>query len=62
MSIFGEIGRATRTGWRRMLAARERQARRYANSILLQYDDETLARAGYNRKALEKQSAAWMPL
>jgi hypothetical protein len=61
MSVLGEIGRATRKGFKRMIAARERQARRYVNATLLQFDDETLARAGYNRRALEQDGATWSP-
>ncbi|MEC9344330.1 MAG: hypothetical protein VYD64_10860 [Pseudomonadota bacterium] len=62
MSFFGEVGRMTRTGFDRMVTARERQARRYVNSTLLHFDDETLARAGYDRKELERQGSAFYPL
>ncbi|MCB1464123.1 MAG: hypothetical protein KDJ90_17290 [Nitratireductor sp.] len=62
MSFFGEVRRATRTGFDRMISARERQARRYVNSALLHLDDATLARAGYNRKDIEKQGSAFYPL
>lgn len=61
MSFFGEMRRATRTGLDRMITARERQVRRYVNSALLQFDDETLAKAGYDRKSLEKQSGIYYP-
>ena len=40
----------------RMVAARERQARRYVNGYLLSLDDATLAAYGYDRKELEKES------
>lgn len=62
MSFFDDVGRVTRTGFNRMITARERQARRYVNSTLLSLDDETLARAGLNRKELERQGSAVYPL
>ncbi|NRG17853.1 hypothetical protein HPQ64_09145 [Rhizobiales bacterium] len=40
----------------RMVASRERQARRYVNGYLLSLDDATLAAYGYDRKELEKES------
>lgn len=43
----------------RMIAARERQARRYVNGALLNLDDETLAQAGFNRDELRKQGATY---
>lgn len=61
MSFFGEIRRVTRTGFDRMVTARERQARRYVNSALLHLDDDMLARAGYSRKELEKQGGIHYP-
>ncbi|GIL01041.1 MAG: hypothetical protein BroJett030_09400 [Alphaproteobacteria bacterium] len=57
MSFFAGIRRATRSGFDRMVKARERQARRYVNAALLQFDDETLARAGFSRQELERQGA-----
>ena len=39
-----------KTTFGRMIEAREKQARRYVNVALLTLDDETLKRAGYNRK------------
>ena len=59
MSFFDGIRRATRTGLGRMMTARERQARRYVNSALLQLDDATLAKAGYDRESLERQRGAY---
>jgi len=41
----------------RMIAAREKQARRYVNGALLNLDDETLKQAGFNRADIRKQSA-----
>ncbi|MHC5652710.1 hypothetical protein [Stappia sp.] len=38
-----------------MVAARERQARRYVNGYLLSLDDATLAAYGYERAELERQ-------
>lgn len=40
-----------------MVAARERQARRYVNGYLLSLDDATLAAYGYDRAELERQGA-----
>ena len=62
MSFFGEFRRATRAGFNRVIEARERQARRYVNGVLLSMDDETLARAGVDRKGLERQGATLYPL
>ncbi|MCG6857235.1 MAG: hypothetical protein LJE67_04135 [Salaquimonas sp.] len=62
MSFFGGISRVTRTGFDRMISARERQARRYVNSALLHFDDETLSRAGFDRKELEKQGSTFFPM
>ncbi|MFZ1813908.1 MAG: hypothetical protein WBO55_15325 [Rhizobiaceae bacterium] len=61
MSFFGEVGRAARNGLTRMIEARERQARLYVNSTLLSLDNETLARAGLNRKQLQKQGSIPYP-
>ena len=45
----------------RLIAAREKQARRYVNGALLNLDDETLALGGFDRKALKKQGASVYP-
>ena len=45
----------------RMIAAREKQARRYVNGVLLSMDDETLNRAGFNREKLRNQGASYYP-
>ena len=44
-----------RSTFGRMIAAREKQARRYVNGALLNLDDETLKKAGYSREELQKQ-------
>lgn len=56
MSFFGGIRRATRTGFDRVIDAREAQARRYVNASLLLQDDETLARVGLKRSELERNA------
>ena len=61
MSVFGDMGRATRKGFNRMIEARQREATRYVNGALLQLDDETLARAGIDRKALRRRSSTVFP-
>lgn len=45
----------------RMVAARERQARRYVNGALLNLDDETLKQVGVSREHLRKQGASAYP-
>jgi len=45
----------------RMIAAREKQARRYVHGALLNLDDETLTRAGFTREGLRKQGASVYP-
>jgi len=45
----------------RMMAAREKQARRYVNGALLRMDDETLRRAGLNRAELQAEGSAVYP-
>jgi hypothetical protein len=61
MSFFGDFSRATKAGMNRVVEARQRQAQRYVNGILLAMDDESLKRAGYDRKALERQESALYP-
>ncbi|MEM1039220.1 MAG: hypothetical protein AAGI12_07085 [Pseudomonadota bacterium] len=46
----------------RMIAAREKQARRYVNGALLNLDDETLARGGFDRAKLRAQGSSVYPL
>jgi hypothetical protein len=62
MSFFGDISRATRIGYNRIVESRQRHAQRYVNGALLALDDEALARAGYDRKTLERQESALYPL
>jgi len=45
----------------RMIAAREKQARRYVNGALLNLDESTLALGGFDRKTLEKEGASVYP-
>lgn len=40
------------------VSARERQAQRYVNGVLLSLDDETLAGLGYSRKDLKNRPSA----
>ena len=51
-----------RSTFDRMIAARERQAQRYVNGALLAMDDETLRRAGYDRKTLQLKGNSYLPL
>lgn len=51
-----------RTTFDRLIAAREKQARRYVNGALLGLDDETLRRAGINREDLKSQGSSYLPL
>lgn len=43
-----------RTAFNKMVAARERQARRYVHGALLAMDDNTLRSLGYSRSDLRK--------
>ena len=45
----------------RMIAAREKQARRYVNGALLSLDDETLTRAGFTREGIRQQGSSVYP-
>ncbi len=45
----------------RLIAAREKQARRYVNGALLSMNDDVLAQAGYNRDELKMQGSAVYP-
>lgn len=45
----------------RMIAAREKQARRYVNGALLTLDDETLNSAGFDRATIKAQGASVYP-
>ncbi|MEL6947489.1 MAG: hypothetical protein AAFO73_07630 [Pseudomonadota bacterium] len=51
-----------RSAFDRMIAAREKQARRYVNGALLNLDDETLARGGFDRKTLRAQGGSVYPM
>ena len=46
-----------RSAFERIIKARERQAQLYVNGILLNFDDETLARSGFDRAELKKRAA-----
>ena len=50
-----------KTTFDRMIAAREKQARRYVNGALLNLDDDTLNRAGFSREGIKKQGASVYP-
>ena len=45
----------------RIVAAREKQARRYVNGALLTLDDETLASAGFDRATIKSQGVSVYP-
>ncbi len=51
-----------RTTFDRMIAAREKQARRYVAGALIGMDDETLRRAGIDRNELRARGANFLPL
>ena len=52
---------ALRDTFTRMIEARERQARRYVNGVLAGLDDETLARAGYDRDRVRRMQRSVYP-
>lgn len=54
MSIFGDFGR-------KLVAAREKQVRRYVNGILLTQDDASLKAAGFDRDELKRNAQAPHP-
>ena len=43
-----------------LVAAREKQAKRYVNSALLMLDDETLRAHGYDREELKRGSTGYL--
>ncbi len=51
-----------RSTFDRMIAAREKQARRYVNGALLNMDDDTLARIGVTRSELRKMGPSNYPM
>lgn len=51
-----------RASFDRMIAAREKQARRYVAGALIGMDDETLRRAGIDRAELRAKGANYLPL
>ena len=53
MSFFGNMGR-------KMVAAREKQVRRYVNNSLLSFDDATLKNAGFDRETLKRNSSPFI--
>ena len=44
-----------------VITAREQQAKRYVNSILLSMDEATLTAAGYDRAELKKRPSTTLP-
>ncbi|MGW9232804.1 hypothetical protein ACWGPT_18245 [Pseudorhizobium sp. NPDC055634] len=46
-----------RTAFERVVAARERQASRYVNNVLLNLDDQTLKSMGTSREELRRKGA-----
>ena len=61
MSLFGDIGVATRNGLHKMIEAREGRVRGHIHANLLALNDEDLARAGYSRKELSKTATTPFP-
>ncbi len=54
MSIIGNIGTATRKGFRNLMRAREHEAVLSVHAYLATLDDDTLSRAGYKRSQLKR--------
>ncbi|MEM1365867.1 MAG: hypothetical protein AAGH82_08970 [Pseudomonadota bacterium] len=44
-----------------VVTARQRQADRFVNGVLLSMDDDTLKSAGYDRSELRRRSSATFP-
>lgn len=57
MSFFGDIGVATRNGFKSVLAARQRSAKAQVTNYLLSLDDETLENAGFKRSELTRSKS-----
>ena len=54
MSIIGNIGSATKSGFRSLMKAREREAMLSVHAYLATLDDATLTKAGFNRAQLKR--------
>ena len=50
-----------RTTFDRLVAARERQVRRYVNGMLLGFDDEALKALGHRREDLIREGSSASP-
>ena len=50
-----------RNAFGRIAAAREKQARRYVNSVLMTMDDETLKSLGHSREELRRSGYSALP-
>ncbi|MBL4891158.1 MAG: hypothetical protein JKX91_04930 [Rhizobiaceae bacterium] len=61
MSLFGDIGVATRNGLKKMIVAHEGSIRGHIHANLLTLTDEDLAQAGYSRKELAKTATTPFP-
>jgi len=58
MSLFGDIGVATRNGLKGMIKARERSMRGHVYANMLNMDDETLSRLGLKREDIKKHATS----
>ncbi|MEE9375458.1 MAG: hypothetical protein V3V04_03910 [Rhizobiaceae bacterium] len=56
-----DIAMGFRKVFDRMIAGREKKARQYALHAMLNFDDEILKNAGYNREDLQKKSTIVYP-
>lgn len=61
MSLFGDIGVATRNGLKKMIESRESRVRGHIHANLLTLGDEDLAKAGYSRSELTKTATTPFP-
>ena len=50
-----------RNAFERIASAREKQARRYVNSVLMTMDDETLKKLGHTREELRRAGHSALP-
>jgi hypothetical protein len=62
MSFFRSFRNAASAGFARMIDARERQVRRQVQATLLNFSDETLKRAGYDRRDIIRRGGAFFPM
>ena len=62
MTLFGDIGAATRGGFNKLIKARENRVRGQVYAQLLNLDDKALKRAGFERSEIEPLATNFIQL